>query len=480
MFPLRPVFIRFVLLALVAGAARADPLPDAFVTALADAGIPLAHVAAVVQPLDAPEPLLSLNAEAAFNPASVMKLVTSFAALATLGPDFVWHTDVWALGTIDAGVLDGDLVIKGYGDPTLTLERLWLLQRRLRALGIRDIRGRLVLDTSHFRLPDGDPSAFDGEPHAPYNALPGALVANYNALQLRLRPHAEGVDIEPEVALPGVTLAAEFLQTERDACPGGKAALTPYVFDGARPVVALAGVYPRACGEQVRTYSLFDATRTFDLVFRGLWAESGGALRGPTVRGVAPAGEPLLRFASPPLSEALVRLNKYSNNLMTRNLLLTLGASVSGAPATLEKGTDAVAAILQRHGIVPRALVLENGAGLSRIERIDAAALTALLRTAYQSPLFAEFASSMPILAVDGTLRKRFNGTALAGNAHLKTGSLRDVRALAGYVTAADGRRMSFVMLVNDPNAARSEAAQRALLEWTMAGGPRPGASPRP
>lgn len=475
-----PVFltaflVRAVIVAgLAVGPARGAALPEAFVSALALAGIPPEHVAVVVQPVDAPAPILSHNAEAAFNPASVMKLVTSFAALNQLGANHVWRTEVWAAGTVDAGVLDGDLVVKGYGDPTLTLERLWLLQRQVRALGIREVSGRLVLDASHFRLADGDPGAFDGEPFAPYNALPGALLANYNAITLRLKPHSGGVEIVPEVALPGVTLAAQFAATAQNGCARGQPAIETYVFPGPQPVVAFGGAYPRACGEQTLTLSLFDATRTFDLLFRGLWAESGGIIRGPTVRAAAPATEAAVRFASPPLSEALVRLNKYSNNLMTRNLLLTLGAERYGAPATLDKGIDAVTEALTQRGISTRKLVLENGAGLSRIERIDAAALTALLRAAYRSPLFAEFEAAMPIIAVDGTLKKRFNGSPLAGNAHLKTGSLRDVRSLAGYVMAVDGRRMSFVMLVNDVNAARIEPAQRALLEWTLAGGAAP------
>ncbi|MBT9569142.1 MAG: D-alanyl-D-alanine carboxypeptidase/D-alanyl-D-alanine-endopeptidase [Thiobacillus sp.] len=449
---------------------HAAQLPDEFLTALAQGGIPPDHVAIVIQPLDAAEPLLSHNADAALNPASVMKLVTSFAALNQLGPSYAWHTDVWADGPVVDGVLNGNLVIKGHGDPTLTLERMWLLQRALRAQGIRHVHGDLVLDASHFRLPASDPGAFDGEPLATYNAVPGALLANYNAIVLRLRPLGDGVQVVPDIALPGVTLATQLVLTEQTGCNGGSDAIKPYVFAGERRVVALTGIYPRGCGEQTLSLSLFDATTSFDLIFRGLWAEAGGTISGATVYAAAPAIEPLLSFASPPLSEALIRLNKYSNNLMTRALLLTLGAEKFGAPATLEKGIDAVTEALTLHGVSTSKLVLENGAGLSRIERINASALTQLLRAAYRSPLFAEFESALPIVAVDGTLKKRFNGSALAGNAHLKTGSLRDVRALAGYVMNTQGQRVSFVMLVNHANAAKIEPAQRALLEWTMAG----------
>jgi len=217
---------------------------------------------------------------------------------------------------------------------------------------------------------------------------------------------------------------------------------------------------------QTLSLNLFDPATTFDHIFRGLWAEAGGTLSGQTVPGIAPATTPLLRVESPPLTDALISLNKYSNNLMTRNLFLTLGAEAYGAPATLDKGARAVRAALVRRGVTMDKLVLENGAGLSRIERVSATLLSELLRAAYASPLFAEFESALPIVAIDGTLKRRFNGSPLAGNAHLKTGTLRDASALAGYVDTANGRRIAFVMLVNHANASQAQAAQQALLEW--------------
>jgi len=459
-------FLAGLVIASLAASAPAADFPPAFTAALKQAGIPLDHVAVVVQPLDAVEPVLSHNAGAALNPASVMKLVTSFAALNHLGPGYTWTTEVWADGTLADGVLDGDLIIKGYGDPGLTLERMWLLQRELRARGVRHIRGNLVLDTSHFDLPPIDPGAFDGEPLELYNAPPGALVANFNATTLRLKPGEREVLIVPDLALPGVTLRSRLALDDRAGCNGWKDAITSSMPDGASPVLEMRGSYARGCGEQALSLSLFEPAATFDFIFRGLWAESGGTLTGATVAGRAPSAEPQLKFASEPLTTALIRLNKYSNNLMTRNLFLTLGAEAFGAPATLEKGARAVRETLIAQGVPVDKLVLENGAGLSRIERVNAALLNALLRAAYRSPLFAEFESALPIAALDGTLKRRFNGSAVTGNAHLKTGTLRDASALAGYVVTASGQRVSFVMLVNHANAPHSGAAQRALLEW--------------
>lgn len=470
--PFPRIVFQFAAALLIAGLlvhARAADLPAAFAAALTQAGIPLDHVAVVVQPLDAAQPVLSHNAEAAMNPASVMKLVTSFAALNQLGPGYAWSTEVWADGPIEKGVLNGNLVIKGNGDPGLTLERIWLLQRDLRARGVHHIRGDLVLDTNHFDLPVADPGAFDGEPLAPYNAAPGALVANFNAVTLRLKPGAERVLIVPEIALPGVALSSQLVLDDAE-CDGWKDRVRPSVPGGQPLTLVVDGLYPHRCGEQRLALSLFEPAMTFDYIFRALWAESGGTLGGVTVAGRAPASEPLLRFQSEPLTDALTRLNKFSNNLMTRNLFLTLGAERYGAPATLDKGARAVRAALAQRGISIRKLVLENGSGLSRIERISAATLNQLLGAAYRSPLFAEFESALPIVAIDGTLKRRFSGSAVAGNAHLKSGTLRDVSALAGYLYSARGERVGFVMLVNHANAPRSEAAQRALLEWVQAG----------
>ena len=479
--PLARIFLRLATALLLTGlvtSTHASELPAAFIDALKQASIPLDHVAVVIQPLDAPvdspEPLLAHNAEAAMNPASVMKLVTSYVALHQLGPRFTWATDVWADGPIQDGVLDGDLIIKGHGDPTLTLERMWLLQRALRARGIRHMHGDLVLDMSHFNLPALDPGAFDGEPLAPYNTPPAALVANFNVTTLRLKPAGDRLEIVPDIALPGVSIRSEVALTQSTACNSWKDALTPSIPDPARRELLLSGTYSRRCGEQTLSLNLFDPAETFGFIFRDLWQQSGGTLSGQTMPGMAPETVPLLRFESTPLSDALIGLNKNSNNLMARNLFLTLGAASFGAPASPDKADRATRAVLIKQKLPVTKLVLENGAGLSRIERVSAQLLSELLRAAYRSPLFSEFESTLPIVALDGTLKRRFNGSTLSGNAHLKTGTLRDVSALAGYVYTASGRRVAFVMLVNHANARRANAAQQALLEWVWADVPKP------
>ncbi|MCA1978317.1 MAG: D-alanyl-D-alanine carboxypeptidase, partial [Thiobacillus sp.] len=239
------LLLAYSIFLLLAGATHAAELPAAFLDALKRAAIPPERVAVLVQPLDADTPRLAHQAGAAMNPASVMKLVTSFAALQQLGPAFTWTTEVWADGPVRDGVLDGNLIVRGNGDPSLTLDRLWLLQRELAARGVRHIRGDLVLDTRRFEVPAGE-RAFDDAPLAPYNAPPGALVANFNAIALRLKPRDAEVLIVPDIALPGVTLNARVVPTDGADCNGWRDALAPAYADA---VLTVSGRYPRGCGE---------------------------------------------------------------------------------------------------------------------------------------------------------------------------------------------------------------------------------------
>jgi D-alanyl-D-alanine carboxypeptidase/D-alanyl-D-alanine-endopeptidase (penicillin-binding protein 4) len=450
---------------------QATPLPAAFTAALREAGIPLETVAVVIQPVEALQPILTNQSLRAMNPASVMKLVTSLSALEQLGPAYTWKTDIWAEGEINHRVLTGDLIIKGYGDPTLTLERMWLLQRELRARGIDEIHGKLILDTHYFELPALDPGLLDADPLAIYNAIPSALLANYNATTLKLNVVDNAAVVTSELHFPELILTSH-LALEETECGEWKDRLRAIRQATASQEVVFEGRYARSCGEKQLSFNLLDAVRTFDYTFRAMWLESGGKLTGSTQLGTAPISTPpLISFPSIPLAEALRNLNKYSNNLMTRNLFLTLGATHSGAP--LEKSRHAIEAWLAEKQIAAPELVLENGAGLSRIERISATTLSRVLLAAYRSPYFSEFESALPIVGVDGTLRRRFTDSVFAGRAHLKTGTLKDARALAGYVLTRAGKRVVFVMLVNHAHADRAELAQRALLEWTYAYSPK-------
>lgn len=450
----------------------AADLPAPVAAALSQANIPNSAVALYVQDLAQAAPLLAHNADVGMHPASVIKLVTTYAGLQTLGPAYRWKTEFYTDGSVKGDRLDGNLIVKGYGDPKITLERFWLWLRDLRARGIRDIRGNVVIDRSYFDIPRQDPGAFDGQPYEPYNTQPDALLLNFHAHRLQFLPdeRAGTLRIVFEVPIPGARIANR-VRITNGGCDNWEDALRYRVEQTPKGLVLnFSGSYSAACGDKSMHLALLDPNAYVYALFKPLWEELGGRWRGQVVDGSVPADARLLaRHESPPLAEVIRDINKFSNNVMARQLYLTLGAETLGAPATLDKAGQAVANALAVKGLDFLELVMENGSGLSRRTRISAHHLGDLLRVAAASPMAAEFESSLPVVALDGTMRKRLKDNGVAGNAHIKTGSLDGVRAIAGYVLDARGRRNVVVCLINDPNAAHARPVQDALLEWVFA-----------
>jgi D-alanyl-D-alanine carboxypeptidase/D-alanyl-D-alanine-endopeptidase (penicillin-binding protein 4) len=422
-----------------------------------------------VQDVQTAQAVVAVGEDRALNPASTIKLLTTFAALDQLGPAYQWATEIYADGTLTGDVLNGNLVLKGYGDPRLTLENFWLMLRNLRARGVREIRGDLVLDRSYFTREDADPAEFDNEPTRPYNTPPDALLVNFKALRLQFLPDAERqvLKIIAEPALPQVQILNNItLDNERCDDWVGRLKLTA-VGDRAGARLLFSGNYSVVCGEKERNYSVLGHPQYVHGLFTLLWRELGGSFSGGVRDGTAPPGvRLLLSQQTQSLAEIARDINKYSNNVMARQLFLTLGAIALGPPASNEKSARAIRQWLASRSLLIPELALENGSGLSRIERISAKSLAQLLLVAQRSSVMPEFAASLPLVAVDGTMKKRLAGADVAGQAHIKTGSLTGVRAIAGYVLDAKGRTMVVVCIINHAKAQSAPAVQDALLNW--------------
>ncbi|MBI5109817.1 MAG: D-alanyl-D-alanine carboxypeptidase/D-alanyl-D-alanine-endopeptidase [Rhodocyclales bacterium] len=456
--------------------AQAEELPSAVAQALKSAGIPAAATAAWVHEVDAATPRLAVNARTALNPASTMKLVTTYAALDLLGPAYVWKTEAYAYGTLADGVLTGDLYLRGGGDPKLTYDQFGRLLRMIRARGIREIRGDLVLDRSAFVAANGDPARFDAQPMRPYNVAPDALLVNFKAVTLQLVPDppqkALLVSAEPAPANLDLINKVTLGNGNGNGCGDWKERLRADVFaHGSTTRLVLTGVFPQACGEQRWNIAVMDHPAFVLGVFRQLWAELGGSLSGGVRDGPMPAdARPIAVLPSPTLAEVVRDINKFSNNVMARQLFLTLGMESGKRPAGAEDADAAIRGWLEARGLALPELVLENGSGLSRRERITAEGLGRVLQAAWKSAVMPELMASLPVTATDGTMRKRLKQNGIAGQAHIKTGSLEGVRSIAGYVLDKSGRRWIVVFLVNHANAAGAQPAQDALLEWVHAG----------
>jgi len=459
------------LLMFLCGFASAQ-LPPPVAQALAKAGMPEIAAGVYVHEIGAAEPIVSHRAEQPLNPASVMKLVTTYAALELLGPAYSWSTDIYTDGVLQQDVLAGNLYIKGGGDPRFTIENFWMLLRALRAKGVREIRGDLVLDRGLFTTDHPDPGRFDGEPAQPYNTTPDALLTNFKSFAFTFAPDAETrtVRITVEPPLPQVQIVNNVTFAE-GACGIWYARIKTQTQDsGDAARITFTGSYARSCGEQVNYYSLLGHREYIGALFAHLWRDLGGTFNGQVRDGVAGAGA--VRVASQrslSLAEIVRDINKISNNVMARQLLLTLGAVGSGAPATIERSSRVVQQLLATKGAAMPELVIENGSGLSRIERVSARGMGQMLLAAFRGPTMPEFIASMPLVGVDGTMYRRLTNSGVAGQAHIKTGLIAGVRALAGYVLDAKGRRVVTVMLINHANAHNAGAVQDALLRWVHA-----------
>jgi serine-type D-Ala-D-Ala carboxypeptidase/endopeptidase (penicillin-binding protein 4) len=451
-------------------------LPASVQAALLKQKIPLDAVSVLVTEVGrSSSPRLAWQTEVARNPASVMKLLTTFMALDQLGPAFTWITPVFVDGVVKDGKLNGNVYIQGQGDPKLVVERLWLLMRRLQGLGIQHIAGDIVLDRSAFELADTNPAEFDGEGLRPYNAQPDALLLNFKSVVLSFTPDTQRqiATVQMDPPLAGVAMHSSVALVS-GPCDDWRSKLKA---DFADPLkIKFMGSFASSCGERVWPVAYADPARFAARAVLGLWQEMGGTLSGQVREGKVPSGL-TARFSQPSLALAdLVRdINKYSNNVMAQQLFLTLSSPLSSTfrTDTSPRKAASFAASRQRmqewwtERFGPRELpIVVNGSGLSRQERISAQALTGLLQYIWASPLMPELMSSLPVVGIDGTLR-RFKGEA-QGQAHLKSGSLRDVSALAGFVHATSGKRYVLVAMVNHANAPAARPALDALVQWAV------------
>ena len=465
-----------------------------FLNALAQA-VPSSNASFYVQAVDEQAPLLALNAQRAQNPASVVKLVTSFAALQKFGASYQWHTSLLSQNAPDQkGELNSPLLLKGAGDPQLVIERLDALVEQLKNRGVRRLNAPLWVDRSAFSPSDQNPGDFDGEPSLPYNALPDAALLNFHALSFRFDPSTSQVRMVPW--LDGFNLNSRVRFVEGD-CPanGWKSTVNLSVM-GYSAVVG--GVYYSGCGEQQWHVHAYQLTATdyargvFGALFKGYtnldvascsvdriwdkilqrWHDCFAPTITWTQNQVQDAADidtvanwqTLASVASPPLSNMLKDMNFYSNNVMARQIYLDLSQQ-EHRPASLGQSAQEVHQILQSVGLSDRNLVMGNGSGLSRATRVSAQELGNMLVLASQNPAFY---ASLPRIGLEGTVKNRLLDTDMVGRGRMKTGTLNDVRAIAGYIDGRSGKRYAVVSIFDHPNAqtAASKRVHDLFMQW--------------
>jgi D-alanyl-D-alanine carboxypeptidase/D-alanyl-D-alanine-endopeptidase (penicillin-binding protein 4) len=462
-----------LLCALSQAASGAGELPPEVTRALAERRIPLSSLSVVVREVDAAEPLVSHYPGTPRNPASTMKVLTTWAALELLGPAHTWRTRAWGTGPLRNGVLDGHLVLEGGGDPFMTADRWWGFVNALRQAGVERVTGDVIIDNSYFAYQGDDRAAFDDRPYRAYNVLPDALMVNFQTVNVGIAPDAAAGTVRVRLyPWPANMVVDNEVRLDRGECrgAGGVVVASPEGPNSSR--LAAAGHIRSGCAPISVVRAVSRAPDFAYGTFRTFWEQSGGTIGGGMRLGTVPADARLLHaHDSLSLAEVIRLVNKFSSNVMARHLLLTLAAEKAGRPGTTANGQRVVSELLAGRGIVIPGLVIENGAGLSRVERVTAAGLAEVLLDAVRGPFAAEFQASLPLAAVDGTLRRRFRTPGMEGRVRMKTGNLQDVSALAGYVNAASGRNYVAVIILNHPGAesGAGEAVQAALVNWLFA-----------
>lgn len=446
-------------------------LPDAISRVARASRIPQDDFSLWVQPIGSSKPLVGHNVDTPRNPASTMKLVTTFAALTDLGPTYTWKTRIHVPGGIASGGTVKDVWIRGGGDPYLVLEEYWKMLSALRDKGVRRIDGDLVIDTSAFALAPEDPGAFDGQPDRVYNLAPHPLLVNFNSVRFVVSAQADGkVGTAAFPALPNLSLINR-LKPSPGRCVGYQYGVAFDLQDPThRNKAQFDGTFPLKCWQFEFARTALTPEAYAHGLFELYWQALGGESRGRMRTGVLPSQSKraLVEHTSRSLGEIIRLVNKFSNNVMTRHVELALGAERFGLPATIDKGHRAITEVLNESGIKTEGLVIANSAGLSRDSRISARQLAKILDVAWKSPFMPEYISSLALVGMDGTMRSRLNGTSGAGRMHVKTGRLDHVSAIAGYVDAKSGQRLLVVLLLNTRNAhlGPGNLLQNAVLTW--------------
>lgn len=473
------------LLCAVFGAAQAQ-LPAPVAQALAQQGLPEDALGVLV--LKGHDVVLSHQADRPMQPASIMKLVTTMVGLERLGPAFRGRTELRTTGDIKDGVLRGNLILKGGADVDFSGEHLENMLRTLYNQGVHRIEGNLVLDRSLWEPMRSDVGVapFDESPEAYYNVIPDALLVNKNMIEVDMRSTDKRLKLAMQPQLDRVSIGSSMTLVDADCAKwedGWKLPEAVRQADG-RIKVLLHGTFPKSCARTYRI-NVLDRNDYIDRLFRQKWKELGGKFSGKVVASASPPDSTLLAEHTSRMLPELVRdTNKPSDNALARTLFLSLGSlqpdPVTGSSplppngeTTTARADAAVRAWMRGQRIDDTGLVIENGSGLSRIARITPQQMAYLLQAGLRSNWAPEFQASMPIAGIDGTLRKRLQGTPAEGRARLKTGTLRNVVALAGYVPDANGVPNVLVAMVNSEQAGkgRGRAVLDALVDWVARSG---------
>ncbi|MDU0809713.1 MAG: D-alanyl-D-alanine carboxypeptidase/D-alanyl-D-alanine-endopeptidase [Burkholderia sp.] len=452
-------------------------LPDSVLTALKRARVPVSSISIIIEKIGDRKPIIEWNADRNMIPGSTIKLITTYSGLSLLGPDFRWKTSVFTDGIVDSyGTLHGNLIIKGTGDPKLVQEELIDLIQSIRKLGIINITKNIVLEKGYFSKSTHELPPFDNNVSAPYNVGPDPLMYSFKTVSFKVTPCSSGTIIISALPKLSNLLIKNNLVEDVSSCDdtdisSAKPKLT--LDRNGKLIASFNGNYSLYCGSHTTNIAALDHSEFFARGFLAIWYQLGGSFNGDIIVKSSSKLSPMARLISvhysPTLHSIINDINKFSNNVMARNLFLTIGTINGHVPATVKQSKHVIYEFIKKGRIKIRDLCIENGSGLSRNERISARSLAEVLQKAKVSPIGQIFEESLPIAGVDGTMKHRFTkADVLGGNVHIKTGTLHDVRAIAGYVMTADKSNYVIVSFINDIHAKIARSVHDELIRWIL------------
>jgi D-alanyl-D-alanine carboxypeptidase/D-alanyl-D-alanine-endopeptidase (penicillin-binding protein 4) len=420
-------------------------------------------------PLNGPGIEQYINADELMSPGSIMKLLTTYAALELLGPSFHWETRFLTDGTLQGDTLNGNLYVDMGGDPKLTIERLWTVLGELRGMGVSRITGDLVLDGDVFRMSGNTPEFEDNgdNPNAPFLVQPSPYLSNLNLIHFQVRADERGTQAWSTPALNEVVIDNRVTASGEGPCPARRYfEWEPVFHDNGRVTVQVNGELPTGCRTSAYLSLLPHRTYTASMV-RSLLSDMSITLDGGDRLGVTPEDARLMMSTTSPDLVAMVRdINKWSSNVMARQLLLTIGAANREDTDQDDRlaGIRTITHWLEAKGINTAGLIIENGAGLTREGRITARQGARILQHAWNSPYSADLMASLPLIGLDGTMARRLRNTGMDGQGRIKTGYLQNVRSIAGFTRDDTNTTWAVVGMVNNDPAWNGQAVLDRIL----------------
>ncbi len=460
------VKIKFLLAIFLSTTLWLQALPQEISSFVNKSKIPSKDISIYIKEVGTNNVIASLNANTVRKPASVIKVMTTYAALLKLGFDYRWPTKFYMSGRKSGSTLKGDLIVKGFGDPTLSESDLDSIVKQIKNYGIRHITGNIVIDRSYFSVKNTNSSHFDNNTYSPYNAMPDAMMFNERTSTVCITPKNKSA--HKELNDPSYKLVNN-IKFVNKSCKGQYSWAGSKVDEsGTDPKLILSGKISKRCGKRKVCKVVTKPYKAFYYVLKDRLKDNGVSVKGSLRLKKVPRNSQLLfTHYSKSLEQIVSKTAKKSNNLYARHLMLFLGAKVYGAPSTIEKGRKAINLILKQKGVLNRNRhYIDNGSGLSRSSKMSAKTFADMYESAYLH-YGQRWMNTLSIAGEDGTIKKRFRNAPAKNRAWMKTGTLNNVKNIGGYVKNRKGTLYSVVIIVNTKQARwRAAALQNNIINW--------------